>query len=188
MAQQKTAPDGPQENSGDEHPAIARPMERNIRALVERREREMANEGLAGKIAAAVAGFAGSVWSVIIHAAIFGLWILINSGLLPITRPWDPSLVMLAMIASVEAIFLTTFVLMNQNRSARIEDRRAELTLQISLLAEHEMTKLVEIVSATAQHFGITYPSSSELDELKENVTPEAVLDEIERERSRRGE
>ncbi|MBB2972833.1 DUF1003 domain-containing protein [Mesorhizobium sp. RMAD-H1] len=188
MKQQPANADTSEDNQHDGQSAVARPIERNIRALVERRERELAGEGFVSKVAAAIASFAGSVWSVILHAAVFGFWILVNTGLLPVVRPWDPSLVVLAMAASVEAIFLTTFVLMNQNRSARIEDQRAELTLQISLLAEHEMTKLVEIASAIAQHLGITSPSPSELDELKENVTPEAVLDEIERERSRRNE
>ena len=71
-------------------------------------------------------------------------------------RPFDPfPFVMLAMIASVEAIFLSTFVLISRNRQARLAERRAELDLQISLLAEHEITRLVERLEAVAEHLGV---------------------------------
>ena len=63
--------------------------------------------------------------------------------LIPGVPRWDPSFVVLAMMASVEAIFLSTFVLISQNRMAAAADKRADLDLQISLLAEHEVTKLV---------------------------------------------
>lgn len=150
---------------------------------MQRREREMAEAALSEKIAAAIAEFTGSMRSVVLHGLIFGLWILINLGILPVMEPWDPTFVVLAMIASVEAIFLSTFVLMNQNRLARVEDRRSELTLQISLLAEHEMTKVVGVVSEIAKHLDVPTPVHSELEELAEEVIPEAVLDEIDRKR-----
>jgi uncharacterized membrane protein len=176
------------ETSGAESGApIAEPLERNIETLMRRRAREVAQAGVADKVAAAVAGFAGSLWSAIIHALIFGLWVLINLGVLPLLEPWDPQLIVLATLASVESIFLTTFVLMNQNRLARTEDKRAELTLQISLLAEHEMTKLVELASAITDHFNINTAVRRELEELAEEIAPEAVLDEIERRQRDKG-
>ena len=165
---------------------LASPVERNIRALMERRRREIANAHPSEKIAAAIADFTGSMWSVLLHAAVFGLWIVINAGWLPVVSPWDPSLVVLAMLASVEAIFLSTFVLMNQNRLARVDDRRADLTLQIGLLAEHEMTKLVELVSAVASQLNVESQVLSEVDELTEEVAPEAVMDELDRKRPTR--
>jgi uncharacterized membrane protein len=65
-----------------------------------------------------------------------------NLGLVPGVPAWDSSFVALAMLASVEAIFLSTFVLISQNRMAAAADKRADLDLQISLLAEHEVTRL----------------------------------------------
>lgn len=162
---------------------LARPLVRNIAALMERREEEIAQAAPSEKVATAIAEFTGSMRSVVLHGLVFGLWILINLGILPIVEPWDPTFVVLAMIASVEAIFLSTFVLMNQNRLARVEDRRSELTLQISLLAEHEMTKVVGVVSEIAKHLDVPTPVHSELEELAEEVIPEAVLDEIDRKR-----
>ena len=110
----------------------------------------------------------------------FGFWIVANLGWLPGVPQWDESFVVLAMIASVEAIFLSTFVLITQNRMAAAADKRAELDLQISLLAEHEVTKLVEMVSAISQHLGVAH-EAGEVEELKRNVAPEAVLDAIDR-------
>ncbi len=84
------------------------------------------------------------------------------------------------MVASVEAIFLSTFVLITQNRMAAAADKRADLDLQISLLAEHEITKLASLVSAIAEHLGVMTEVDPELAEVKMDVAPEAVLDEIE--------
>ena len=163
---------------------IARPLERNINALMQRREKELAEAHVTEKIAARIAAFTGSMWSVALHLVVYGFWILANIGWLSMVPPWDPTLVILAMIASVESIFLTTFVLMNQNRLAASDNRRAELTLHISLLVEHEITKLVEMNAAMAEHFDIPSRVRSELDELAEEVIPEAVLDEIEKKES----
>ena len=155
-------------------------LERNIRTLTERREREKREARLQDKIADAITTFAGSMTFVMLHLAVFGLWALVNSGLLPILPKWDESFVILGTSASVEAIFLSTFVLISQNRMAAAADKRADLDLQISLLAEHEITKLVTLVSAVADHMGVRTEVDDELDEITQNVAPEAVLDEIE--------
>ncbi|MBB5751531.1 DUF1003 domain-containing protein [Prosthecomicrobium pneumaticum] len=163
--------------------AVAAPLERNIRALMARREREIAEAGLSERLSGAIADFTGSMWSVALHLVVFGLWILVNLGWLPLVPAWDPSFVMLAMVASVEAIFLSTFVLVNQNRLARIDDRRADLTLQIGLLTEYELTKLAELTAALARHVQGPGAVDPELEALTEEVAPEAVLDEIDRNR-----
>lgn len=87
------------------------------------------------------------------------------------------------MVASVEAIFLTTFVLMNPRRQSRVEDNRAELTLQMSLLAEQETTRIGELTLAIARRLGVPLPSAAEMDELTAISAPDAVLDQIDRKR-----
>lgn len=161
-------------------------LRRNIRALQERRAHEERNAPLRERLAERITRFAGSMTFVYIHALIYGGWILANTVGLPVVPRFDPSLVMLAMVASVEAIFLSTFVLISQNRMATEAEKRSELDLQISLLAEHEITKLVEIVSEVAQRLGIGI--DEEVEELERDVAPEAVLDEIEVQRDRAGE
>ncbi|PWC81320.1 hypothetical protein TSH100_27560 [Azospirillum sp. TSH100] len=161
-------------------PGLSAVLERNIQALQARRKREEVEATLQDRIADAVTRFTGSMRFVYLHLFLFGGWILINLGWLPFAKPWDPSFVVLAMIASVEAIFLSTFVLISQNRMAVVSDKRADLDLQISLLAEHEVTKLVTLVSSIADHLGVRTEVDSELDIIRQDVAPEAVLDEIE--------
>jgi uncharacterized membrane protein len=168
----------------DSRDEISRPLARNIDELMRRRQREQDSQGFADKVAAAIATFTGSIWSLLAHAVVFGIWIIVNTGAFLPFPPWDPTLVMLAMVASVEAIFLTTFVLMNQRRQARLEDDRAELTLQMSLLAEQETTHVGELVLAIARQLGAELPPQTEINELTKNVAPEAVLDEIARKRT----
>jgi uncharacterized membrane protein len=156
-------------------------LERNITALRERKLREQAEATREERFADSMTAFTGSMRSVYLHASLFGGWIAANVGLIPGVPPWDPSFVVLAMIASVEAIFLSTFVLISQNRMAAAADRRADLDLQINLLAEHEVTKLIALVSALAARGGVAAGVEGELDELKQDVAPERVLDELEK-------
>jgi uncharacterized membrane protein len=153
---------------------------RNIEALRERRLREEASASLDERIAARITQFTGSMRFVLVHAILYGFWIVANLGWLGLT-PWDPTFVVLAMIASVEAIFLSTFILISQNRMAVTADRRAELDVQVSLLTEHEITKLVQLVSDIASKLEIPHDERGEIEELKRTVAPEAVLDAIER-------
>ena len=151
-------------------------VRRNIEALT--RERALAEERRpwSDRIADGITRFTGSMTFVFLHLAAYGGWIVINSGRVGV-KPFDPfPFVMLAMVASVEAIFLSTFVLISQNRQARLAERRAELDLQISLLAEHEITRLVERLEAVAEHLGVAAGRALDVDELKEDVAPEAVL------------
>jgi uncharacterized membrane protein len=155
-------------------------LRRNIEALRRRREEEDANASAEERIAAAITGFSGSMRFVYLHLALYGLWIVANLGWVPGLRPWDPTFVVLAMIASVEAIFLSTFILITQNRMAAAADRRAELDVQINLLAEAEITKLVELVSGIAEQMDVPEAEEPEIQEMKRQVAPEAVLDAIE--------
>ena len=161
-------------------PGVSSVVERNIQALSERRAREEAQASTQERIAELITRFTGSMLFVYIHLAIFGFWIIANLGWIPGVPKWDESFVVLAMWASVEAIFLSTFVLISQNRMQAAADKRADLDLQISLLAEHEITKLVTLVSAVAEHLGVSTEVDEELDEITQDVAPEAVLDEIE--------
>src|ERR671926_1236302 len=161
-------------------PGLSSVLERNIEALKQRREREGAEATVQERIADAITRFTGSMLFVYIHLAIFGFWIIANLGWVPGVPKWDESFVILAMWASVEAIFLSTFVLISQNRMQAAADKRADLDLQVSLLAEHEVTKLVTLVSGIADKLGVRAVAEGELDEIRQDVAPEAVLDGIE--------
>lgn len=160
--------------------ALAEVVSRNIHSLIERRNEEERNSTVEERIADAITAFAGSMRFVYLHLVLYGLWVLINVGWIPWVPRFDPTFVVLAMIASVEAIFLSTFILISQNRMQAVADKRNDLDLQVSLLAEHEVTRLIILVRAMAEKMGIEEANDSELNELEQDVAPERVLDAIE--------
>lgn len=152
----------------------------NIRAVDEYRAEVERGKGLQDHVADWITHWSGSMVFVYLHVAWFAVWISVNQGWLGV-RPFDPfPYGLLTTIVSLEAIFLSTFVLVSQNRQAQLADRRSELDLQINLLAEHEMTRVLALVDAIAKHIGCEECDEGELSELKEDVRPKDVLRELE--------
>lgn len=162
---------------------LAGVVHRNIRALVEREREQERGRSLQDRIADGITRFAGSMRFVYLHLLLYGGWIVINLDWLPI-EPFDPTFVVLAMVASVEAIFISTFVLISQNRMAALADRRADLDLQISLLAEHEISRVIAVVRSIAKRMGIEEADDPELKELARDVEPQRVMDRISEEKA----
>ena len=163
------------------HPSdVAAVVERNIEALLARRRSDEARRGTQERAADAITRFAGSMTFVFLHLALFGAWIVANLGWVPGVRPFDPGFTVLAMAASVEAIFLSTFVLISQNRMQAQADKRADLDLQVSLLAEHEVTQLITLVREIARRMGVEQARDPALDELAQDIRPEVVLTHME--------
>jgi uncharacterized membrane protein len=161
---------------------VSQVVNRNIAALLEVRRNAERKKTLSERVADSITAFAGSMWCVYAHVLLFGGWIFLNLGWINGIRPFDPfPFVMLAMAASVEAIFLSTFILITQNRMQRLADRRAELDLQINLLAEHELTQVARLVDGIAAQLGVARPPEQELAEIKKDVDPRRVASEIER-------
>ena len=112
-----------------------------------------------------ITSVAASAPSMVIHVVWFGGWIAINTGLVPLITPFDEfPFPLLTMIVSLEAIFLALFVLASQNRLAKQSDKRSNLDLQIDLLAEREMTAVLQLLRDIAEHL-----------QVKETVTPEQL-------------
>jgi uncharacterized membrane protein len=161
---------------------MATVLERNITALLERHKTEERQKTLEERVADSMTRFCGSMVSVYVHLFIFGFWIITNKW--TAFPKWDPTLVILAMAASVEAIFLSTFVLITQNRLSAQADKRSDLDLHISLLAEHEITRLLTMMTAVAEKLDIPESKDPQLNELKKNVSPEDVLDKLEQKKA----
>jgi uncharacterized membrane protein len=174
------------EKSSAGNSSIARVIDRNIEALLARRKRLETKRSRQERLTDVIIRFSGSMPFLYAHAVIFGVWVAINMDWTPL-KPFDPSLADLAVLASVEALFLSAFVLIAQNRLAVAEDQRADLDVQISLLTEHEVTRLVTLVTAIAENLGIEEAQDPELRELKRDVHPDAVIDRIEKEEARSG-
>jgi uncharacterized membrane protein len=155
-------------------------LERNIKALKAKRQEEERKATLQERIAETITRFTGSMIFVYVHLALVAGWVAANLGLIPGVPAFDPTFVILATFASVEAIFLSTFVLISQNRAAKAANRRADLDLQINLLTEHEVTRLVSLVAQIAEKLDVEESRDPALGELKRDVAPEAVLDTLE--------
>ena len=160
-------------------PGMNRALRDNIAALTARERDREATAPISQRIADRITGFTGSMTFVALHVGIFGFWILANVSEVPGIPQFDPSLVILAMAASVEAIFLSTFVLISQNRMAAAADRRADLDLHISLLTEHELTRIAALVEKIAHQLDVQV-DDPEFAEVKADVEATEVLDALE--------
>jgi uncharacterized membrane protein len=159
-------------------------LERNIDALAARHRAECARAPASARIADAMTRCTGSLTFVGLHLAMVAAWVAINLGLVPGIPRFDPTFVILATAASVEAIFLSTFVLISQNRMQADADRRADLDLHISLLTEHELTRLAKLVGAIAETVGVDARKTGDMEDVEQDIVPERVLDEIEAKKS----
>src|SRR3989304_3637665 len=111
-----------------------------------------------------------------VHIVWFGVWILLNTGWFGIP-PFDPfPYGLLTMLVSLEAIFLSTFVLISQNRLGEETERPAGLDLHIGLLTEHELTRVLQMLDAIQDKLGIVDHDNSELADLEMENKPENVL------------
>lgn len=128
----------------------------NVRQVAKLVEGQLQARSNSERIAGAVTRAAGTAAFAIAHLIWFTTWILVNAGLVHQIRPFDPfPFNLLTMIVSLEAIFLSIWILISQNQITRQADRRAHLDLQINLLAEQESTATLRIVRGIAHHLGV---------------------------------
>lgn len=133
-----------------------RTVTENIRTVIQVEEEIRNRRGLKDRIADAIGTFAGTVGFVLLHLAWFFAWVVINAGFVPGLPRFDPyPYQLLAMIVSLEGVLLSTFVLIKQNRMTLSSDRRGHLDLQINLLTEKEVTKLIQMLERMAAHMGM---------------------------------
>jgi uncharacterized membrane protein len=162
--------------------ALNQTIDRNIAAILRHEAESARAAGWSDRVADGITAFAGSMPFVVVHLLVFGSWIAVNLGWITIIPAFDPTLVILAMAASVEAIFISTFVLISQNRMAAKADRQAKLTLQIALLAEHETTRLMQLTSAIAHRLDVRTAVDGEVEQLQGDVALTEILRRIESE------
>jgi uncharacterized membrane protein len=161
------------------NPAVADVIERNIQTMLQVRRAEDAQKRSQDRLADKLTQFSGNMWFVYLHAVWFAWWVADNQRWIPgIT--FDPfPFGLLTLIVSLEAIFLSTFVLISQNRAAAIADMRADIDLQIDLLAEYEITQLLRLVAAIGQKLDVVGCDTPELSELIQPTTLKDVIQEM---------
>ena len=133
----------------------------------------------ADRTADLVSQFAGSMSFVLLHVAWFGLWIAFNSlPFLPPAWQFDPfPFTFLTFMVSLEAIFLSTFILISQNHEERLAQRRAHLDLQINLLSEQENSLMLRMLEAIERKLQIDPQAGART--LQEPTKPQVIVEEI---------
>ena len=122
---------------------------------------------------------ASSTGFFVFHVFAFAIWLLWNSPFLP-TQKFDPfPYGLLTMIVSLEAIFLSLFVLMTQGRESRIGELREELTLQVNLRIEEEVTKTLHLVAGLYTRMGHTLGNDPELREMLQPLDAKRLETEV---------
>ena len=159
-------------------------IRKNIAAISEMQRRDVAARKPQERISDSITRFSGSTLFVYLHVIWFGLWILLNIGFihLPYVTEFDPfPFGLLTMVVSLEAIFLSTFVLISQNRMSALSEKRAELDLQVNMLAEQKAAKTLELLEHIAQQLDVVYDrfnykTDPEIEALKVSPEPHEVL------------
>ena len=163
-------------------------VKKNVAAIIDMQRREANSRTLQDRMAEMMTAFSGSMAFVYIHAAWFGLWFILNLGVLhvPHVTQFDPyPFGLLTLVVSLEAIFLSTFVLIAQNNLSAVSERRAELDLHINLLAEQKAAKVLDVLDKIAReldtmHSRFNYTSDPETDALRLSPEPQDVLSVME--------
>lgn len=146
-----------------------------IRQLEEAAKQERTKSDL---VAEAIARFCGSMTFVWVHVAWFGGWVILN--IMPGMKHIDPfPFTFLTLVVSLEAIFLSTFILISQNHDTKISERRNHLDLQINLLSEQENTRMIEMLRAIAAKLDCEIAYDPEVESLSEKTNPEKVAAQI---------
>ena len=152
---------------------------RNVEAVLELEKAAKEERTQSDRVAEAIANFCGSMTFVWVHVAWFGGWILLN------TLPGIPHIdsfpfTFLTLVVSLEAIFLSTFILISQNHDTKISERRNHLDLQINLLSEQENTRMLTILRAIAEKVGADLSEDPQLSALTEQTEPKKLVKQIE--------
>ncbi len=141
-----------------------------------------AKRSFSEKIADWMTSSFGTINFLFVNALFFAAWLIINVGLIPSVTPFDPyPFGLLTTFVSLEAIMLAIFVLISQNRAAKIDDLREEIDLQVDMITEAELTKLMKLHSLILQKQGIDLSEDKELEEMLKPLNENKIEKSLEK-------
>lgn len=147
-----------------------RNTERRKQFLKSFEAKSLRSRSLLTQLADDLTAICGSTPFFMFHIGFFGLWIVINRNLIPSIPAFDPyPFAFLTMVVSLEAIFLSIFVLVSQNRQSYINTIRDEVHMSINYIAEEEITKILEVLAEIRKEMGIKTPDP-ELEKMLERI------------------
>src|SRR5438034_11332220 len=154
------------------------PVQRNVETMARLEQAGQAQVSRLDRVSDAITQFIGSLPFLMLHLVWFTGWIAWN--LAPRTHHFDPfPFNLLGVVVSCEAVILSSFILITQNRMQRLAERRSHLELQINMLAEQEATKMLEMLASIQEHLGMAAPDE-EAAALQQATEPEKVLEQLE--------
>ncbi len=150
----------------------------NVRTIGQLERAAQKDESFGDRIATLINRVCGSMTFLLINAIGFTVWMTVNTVILE--KPWDPfPFAFLTLVVSLEAIFLSIFLLIAENRQARVAERRSQLDLQINLLAEQENTKTMKLLHLIASKVGVGEEDFEDYAALEQATRPEKLIDQI---------
>lgn len=153
---------------------------KNVRTIAELECAAQRDKTLSDRMATSISRFCGSMAFVWVHVVFFTVWIVWNTALpLPQLDPYPFSF--LTLVVSLEAIFLSTFIMISENRQEHVNARRNQLDLQINLLAEQENTKLLSLLEKIALKLEVDPSEDPDVEVLEEATRPEQLMKQIEK-------
>jgi len=156
-------------------------ISRNIDAIIDAEQAANRRRSRGEAIYECVASSIGTLTFVAFQLIGAILWVVINAGLVAPLRPFDPfPFPILNHIIALEAVLMTAFVLMKQNRMSRLADRRTHLGLQINLLTERETTKIIGMLLEIGKQFDIHHKVfDEESSQLSRLLTVESLIEAL---------
>jgi uncharacterized membrane protein len=158
----------------------------NVETIVRLEEDALREHTPADRLAGAAARLVGSVKFIGLQFLLVIVWIAINLRLVPAIPSFDPyPFPLLCGLVSLEGVLLAAMVLIRQNRLSYVSDRRAHVDLQVNLLTEREVARVLRMVEAIGHHQGIDWAGTgAAAGELAETKALEQFVEEIDRQRS----
>jgi uncharacterized membrane protein len=165
--------------------SLAPTAKRNIAAIAQLEQEVLAQRSMAERVGGAVARFFGSLRFIVVQLFFLAAWIVVNTQKIAGLRPFDPyPFLLLSLVVGIEFIILTTFVLLNQKYQMCRAEQWSHLHLQLSMLAEQEVTKNMQMLRSVCQELGLDkLTGDQEVSELTQNTAISALADEIEKAR-----
>lgn len=162
-----------------EQPKIAA---HNIEAIVALERAALERRSWATRLGDMITSGLGTMTAVFVHIALIAAWCLVNSGWMPFVKPFDPfPFGLMTLFVSLEGVLVAMFVLITQNRMSKQADRRAHLNLQIDMLAEQEMTRVLHMLTKLCEKNGISVDAPEhELTPLMQRTDVQSLAQEIE--------
>jgi uncharacterized membrane protein len=158
------------------------PIDHDVETVARLERQSLERRSPGERLSDAIVSVVGTLWFTAVHLVAVALWVLVNVGAIPGVRPFDPfPFGVLTLVVSAEGVFLALFILVSQNRMMRMAEDRAHLHLQVSALAEHEATKMLQMLEAIHLRLGLGEPDEearaladeTELGDLAEKLSRE---------------